>query len=82
MTVQDVLNIITARITYIPQSILLKSSDESGATYKWLEGIVAWELCAGTSLRCELFVATDYADKDKEVAERTVIVYTEVFPAK
>jgi len=82
MTVQDLLNLILARTTYITQSLILKSVDDYGVTYKWLEGTISCEMCSGSSMRYEMFVATDYADKDKDITERTTIVSTEVYPAK
>ena len=73
MTVQDILDIYINEDNYIPNSLLNKSYDDYGCTYKWL--------CKqdNTAFRREIFIATEGTGT---LEDRTVITYIEIKEVK
>ena len=74
MTVQDVLDIYEAEENYVVQSIINKSYEDLGCTYKWL-----CKNTGGGAFRREIFISTTGTGT---LVERTVIEYTEISEAK
>ena len=79
MTVQDILNLYMTDDNYIVNSMIVKSSNSIGCTYKWL---YSSPCCNNTEIknafRRELYIATEPGEI---LEERTVITSVEVFPA-
>lgn len=75
MTVGTLLNNIKNSADYFINSLLLKSSDNYGCTYKWL--------VKGKTLatRKEIFIALDPEESELELEQKTVIESTEVYPS-
>lgn len=75
MTVLELVNTITQCSDYMPQSMLLKSSDDYACVYKYL-------LKSGSiATRKEIFIALDESESALELLDKTVIEYIEVYPA-
>ena len=75
MTVNDVVTIIKAETNYVANSLVLKSYDETGCTYKFL-GMVN----ATYAKRRQFFIATSTTEQN--ITTRTVTAYVEVVPAE
>ena len=71
MTVQDVLDAYTGEANYIANSMIVKSFDDNGATYKWL--------CKNSNgagaFRREIFIATSTTGT---LEDRTVTTHVEI----
>ena len=74
MTVKDVLDGIKVSEGYIANSLVIKSSNESGIVYKWL--VVSND----KAVRKEIFIASDSEEVLGE--DRVVITNVEVIPAE
>ncbi len=75
MIVSELLATITADANYVANSLVLKSFDDVGATYKWL-----FRNPTGTAAyRREIFIATSGAS---DLEARTVVDNIEVIPAE
>jgi len=74
MTVSEYLNILKSESTYITNSLILKSSDASGAIYKLLQ-----RTSISTAIRKEVFIATEPGDI---LEDRIVIEAIEVIPSE
>lgn len=75
MTVGTLINNIKNSADHFPNSMILKSSDNSGCVYKWL--VRGKELAT----RKEIFIALDPEESELDLLEKTIIEYTEVYPA-
>ena len=75
MLVSDVLTTLKSESTYVANSMVLKSADNLGCTYKCL-GMVN----VTYAKRREWFLATSTTEDD--VTTRTVTSYVEVVPAE
>lgn len=73
MTVQEVLDIFQSEDTYVGKSMVNKSYDDNGCTYKWLakQGTKAF--------RREVFICTTGTG---ELTGRTAVEYVEINEAK
>ncbi len=76
MKVSDLLISIAENSDYVANSLLLKSSDNKGCSYKWL--IKAGDI----AYRKQIFIALDPEESELELLDKTVINYIEVSPAK
>jgi hypothetical protein len=74
MLVSELLTNFKAESGYVVNSMILKSSDSIGATYKWLI-----EYKTGLAVRKEIFIATESGDV---VEDRVVIKYVDIAPAE
>jgi len=74
MTVQDVLDLYMAEENYVEGSIINKSFDDEGCTYKWLSSN-----SAKTAFRREVFIHTSTTGT---LEDRTVVNYREIADAK
>jgi len=74
MIVQDVIDVYTAEGNYISNSMVKKSSDNLGCTFKWICRM------GNTAFRREVFIATSTTEDD--VTQRTVTEHIEVLPAE
>ena len=77
MIVKDKLDEIKAETGYITGSLLLKSADDSGVTYKWLFQYIIDKPFA---IRREIFMNTTTTEENIE--DRTIALAIEVNPAK
>jgi hypothetical protein len=77
MLVSELLTAIKAREDYVTNSLLLKSNDTLGGTYKWLATSDKTEMTAG---RKEIFIAAEGTEGD-DFTTRTVITSVEVISA-
>lgn len=76
MKMTEFINNITSQSTFISGSLLLKSADNLGCTYKWLEGI-------GTvATRRQVFIAFNPEESELPLLDKTVVNSIEVYPAK
>jgi len=76
MTVQDVLDLYIAEDNYVENSMINKSSNDEGCTYKWL-----FKNTSGSGFRREIFISIEEAVSGETLEDRTVISYIEIFPA-
>ena len=74
MTVGELLATYRATTGYITNSLIIKSYDAVGATYKYL-----LEYSPGKAYRKEVFIATEAGD---DLEARTVITSIEISPAE
>ncbi len=77
MTVSELLSNIKNQQYYFPGSLILKSSDEQGAVYKWLEK------ANGTAYRKEIFIELNPDEEESGITleNKTVVSYIEIVPA-
>jgi len=75
MIVQEVIDIFKAETNYVGKSMINKSFNDEGCTFKWLakNGISA--------LRREVFIST-VVDPEVDLLNRTVIEYVEIGDAQ
>lgn len=74
MLVSDILTAVKARVGYVTNSLVVKSYDDLGCTYKWLLR------CGSFAKRHELFIAT--STTEDAIETRTAIDSVDVEPAK
>lgn len=72
MTVNDILDIFIEEETYMEHSMLNKSYDDLGCTYKWVSKLPGNK----RGNRREIFIATSTTEED--IKDRTVISYIEL----
>jgi hypothetical protein len=75
MIVSDVLTTVTSDAKYVAGSMILKSSNSTGCTYKYL-----WKFSDLTAVRREVFISTSTTEDD--VSTRTATASIEVKPAE
>jgi len=74
MTVKDILDSYKAGTNYVVNSMIVKSYDDYGCTYKWL--------CINNSkiaFRKQIFIATTGTET---LEDRTVLVYVDIGEAR
>jgi hypothetical protein len=76
MKVSEYLNIIKNKETYINNSLQLKSYDNYGCIYKWLE-----KINDSYSIRREIFIELNENEILLNLENKTVVSYIEVLPA-
>jgi len=74
MTVQEALDTFTCETNYVTNSIISKSYDDNGCTYKWLH-----KNKDSSAFRREVFIATTGTGA---VLGRTVIEFVEIGEAR
>ena len=75
MIVEELLNQIKNKENYIINSIILKSNDNYGCVYKWLEEY------NGYANRKEIFIQLDETQTNLQLEDKTVVGYIEIIPA-
>ena len=68
MTIQDKIDAIEAGTDYVPNSLVVKSFDERGCTFKWLEKNIY-----DTADRKQNFIELNPDEKDKSLPLRTAV---------
>lgn len=75
MIVSDVLNGIKADTNYVINSLIVKSFNDDGCTFKWLTATTG-----NSAIRKEIFIATSNVTENLE--DRTVITAVEIGEAQ
>jgi len=76
MTIQEFITQIANDGDYVNHSLVLKSYDDYGCVYKWLQK------CNNLAIRKEIFIELDIEEVELELLNKTVIASIEVNPAK
>lgn len=74
MTVREKLEIIEAESGYVINSLILKSYDDYGGTWKWLQKSVQ-----GFGYRREIFLAFEGSG---DIMDKTILDEIEILPAR
>jgi hypothetical protein len=78
MIVSEFLSNLKSQNDYINNSLILKSSDNFGCTYKYL--ILSGD--DAIAIRKEIFIELDETESELNLLEKTIVNYIEVNPAK
>jgi len=76
MKVSEYLTTIKNQENYVTNSLFLKSSDNYGCVYKFLEKNIIG------AMRREIFIELNSEESEVALLDKTVVSYVEVLPAK